>query len=103
MARVETVLDKRLLPGIERMEAKLDGALEAMQEKGSRQSVAEAHAEIDKIQLNLEKKADKTEVETVRGEVSQVQRTLARWAGIGAAVAVLLGWYGQKLIALLTK
>jgi CHASE3 domain sensor protein len=96
MARVETVLEKRLLPGMERMEAKLDGALESVQEKGSRQSVADAHQEIDKIQLALEKKADKTEVE-------QVQRILARWAGIGVAVAILLGWYGQKLLGLLVK
>jgi hypothetical protein len=78
-----------------------------MKEKGSRQSVAEAHEQIDQLQLALEKKADRTELETVKAtfgtELSQVKLTLAKWAGIGLAVAMLLNWFGKELFGLLAK
>lgn len=107
VAQIEGVLKERVLTGLDRMEGKLDDALAAMHEKGSRAAVAEAHAEIDEIKLTLKDKADKKELETTKqalsAELGQVKLTLAKWAGIGIAVAMLVNWFGKGLITLLAQ
>lgn len=90
-------------PMWKRMEDKLDKVLENLQEKASKGSVAEAHEEIDKLQLALGTKADRTEVEAVRGELKQVRDKVLIWTGGGAVLVVLVAWYGPKLFALLAK
>lgn len=111
VAHIEGALEQ-VLPSLKRMEDKLDTALETIKEKGSRQSVAEAHAEIDKLQLAMEKKADRAEVETkaektevdaVRSELKRLGDRILIWTGAGAVLMVLATWYGQKLLALLAK
>lgn len=95
VAHIEGGLEQ-VLPAIERMEVKLDKALEAMSEKGSADSVRQAHDRIDAMQVVMANKADKTDLQQVRDKV-------ILWTGAGAVVMVLVMWFGPKLITILAK
>lgn len=107
VARMEGVLEQRVLKGIERMETKLDEALEEIKEKASRPAVAEAHEQIDAIQIALKEKADKEAVEValkdVRADVKQVRERMLVWTGGLAALFVLGNWVVPKLVGLLMQ
>lgn len=102
VARLEGTIDQTL-PMLKKMDEKLDRALELIGEKASRGSVAEAHGEIDRIQLALKEKADKKDVDAVKTEVRQIRDTILKWSGAIMVLAVLASWFGQKLLAMLAK
>lgn len=84
VAHIEGKLD-RLIPTIERMEAKLDEALELARAKASKESVQEAHDRIDKVEVALVGKADKAEVKEVRDKI-------LLWTG----GLIVIGWLATK-------
>lgn len=100
MAALEATWE-RTLPTLERVEKKLDKALDLIGEKASRGSVAEAHGEIDKIQLALKEKADKADVKAVDTKLDELRSRMLIWTGAGLVIMVLVSWYGQKLLTVL--
>lgn len=99
LGHVEGVL-KTLAPQLDRMEKKIDKALDLIGDKASKDSVAGAHDEIENIKLQLEKKADRTEFYNLR-------LTIAMWAGGGivasAVLSTLVSMYGAKLLTILAQ
>lgn len=95
VAHIEGSLEQ-VLPAMQRMEDKIDKVLEGMEEKGSKTSVKEAHDRIDALQVAMQGKADKSDLQ-------QVREKLILWTGGGIVIFALLSWFGPKLIALASK
>lgn len=90
---VEAILEKHVLPMLQKMDAKLD---DIMNEKASKESVDKAFARIGQVEAALQTKADRSELREVRDKVLM-------WTGVGAVLAVLVGWFGKELLSMLAR
>lgn len=93
VAVVEAILEKHVLPMLQKMDGKLD---DIMAEKASKESVKEAHDAIDALKVAMEGKADKSEVQQVRERVFYA-------SGAVALGVVVMGWLVPFLLDKLVK
>lgn len=91
VAVVEAMLEKHVLPMLQRMDEKLD---QIMNEKASKESVREAHERLARVEVALQGKADKTEVREIRDK-------MLLWTG----ALIVIGWmvtkFGDRLFTVL--
>jgi Rad3-related DNA helicase len=89
MVHIETLTTEKVLPTLGRLEEKMDTALMKLENTVTRE-------EAFKLQLALEQKADKA-------EVNKLKETLIRWSGAIGVLVFILSVFGRQIVEALTK